>query len=107
GNSSTVSSVINVYKTPSVDFSYSNNSGCQPLNSTFSAVATPGDGYITSYFWDFGDGHTLNTTSSNVSNIYNFPGTYSVNLTVTNSFGCTGTIQKKNIINVMPGVTAG
>jgi gliding motility-associated-like protein len=107
GNSSSISSVINVYKTPTVDFSFSNNSGCQPLTSTFSAAATPGDGYITSYFWDFGDGHTLNTTSSTVSNIYNFAGTYSVNVTVTNSFGCTGTIQKKNIVTVMPGVTAG
>src|SRR5262249_47623233 len=38
--SSTKTATINVYKTPAVDFSYSGNSGCQPLTSTFSAMAT-------------------------------------------------------------------
>ncbi|HMH32552.1 MAG TPA: PKD domain-containing protein, partial [Puia sp.] len=104
---STKTTIINVYKTPSVDFTFSNNTGCQPFTTSFSASATPGDGFVTSYFWDFGDGHTLNTTSASVSNTYNFAGTYSVNVTVTNSFGCTGTTQKKNIVNVLPGVNAG
>ncbi len=106
GLTSTKTATINVYKTPTIDFTYTNNVGCQPLTSTFSATATPGDGSITSYFWDFGDGHTLNTTSSTVSNIYNFAGTYSVNVTVTNSFGCTETVQKVNIVTVLQGVTA-
>jgi gliding motility-associated-like protein len=96
--------IINVYKPPVVNFQPNNTTGCQPLTSNFSSNSTAGDGFITSYFWDFGDGNTLNTSSASVNHIYNFAGTFSVNLTVTNSFGCSSTYQETNIVTVLPGV---
>src|SRR5215467_13292901 len=75
---------IVVYKSPVIDFSISNATGCVPFKVNFTSIATPGDGTITSYFWDFGDGNTMTTTSPVVSNVYLFAGTYSVSLTVTN-----------------------
>ncbi|MFI5156227.1 MAG: PKD domain-containing protein, partial [Chitinophagales bacterium] len=96
GQTSTKSININVYKPPVVNFQGTNTLGCQPLSSSFTSSSTPGDGFITSYFWDFGDGITLNTTSSNVNHIYNFTGIFTVGLTVTNSDGCTSTFQRVN-----------
>ena len=106
GRTSSKSVVLNVYKSPGVDFTVSNPTGCLPLTTSFSSVSVPGDGFITNYFWDFGDGNTLSTSSPTVSNTYNFAGGHSVSLTVTNSFGCTNTRKKDNLVMVFPAVTA-
>ncbi len=95
---------ITVFKGPVVDFSVSNTVGCIPLSTSFTSLATPGDGSITSYFWDFGDGNTLLTSSPGVTNIYKFAGNYSVSLTVTNSNGCSNTLKKTDIITVLPQI---
>jgi PKD repeat protein len=106
GRTASKSVVLNVYKSPGVDFTVSNPTGCLPLTTSFSSVSVPGDGFITNYFWDFGDGNTLSTSSPTVSNTYNFAGGHSVSLTVTNSFGCTNTRKKDNLVMVFPAVTA-
>ena len=49
---------------------------------------------ITAYFWDFGDG--TNGTGIAVSHVYKQPGTYTVNLNVTNSVGHSAT-QVENL----------
>ena len=56
--------------------------------STFDASAslTP-TGTIINYFWDFGDGQTLNTPNPSVDHIFTEAKTYKVMLTVTNSAG--------------------
>lgn len=59
-------------------------------------------GTISNYFWDFGDGHTLNTTESLVSHVYQTVGTYLVSLTVTNSAG-TSTTQIFNMTSSLSG----
>ncbi|HCL84415.1 MAG TPA: hypothetical protein DIC22_10590, partial [Chitinophagaceae bacterium] len=94
--------LITVYKGPVISFTSNNSIGCSPLLVNFSSVVNPGDGTITGYFWDFGDGNTISTNSGSVSNTYLFPGTYSVSLTVTNSFGCTNTLKKTDMITVYP-----
>ncbi|MDP4211839.1 MAG: PKD domain-containing protein [Bacteroidota bacterium] len=100
----TKTAVITVYKSPVIDFSIANAIGCSPLTTSFAAIANPGDGTVTGYFWDFGDGKTLSTSSATVSNTYLFPGTYSVSLTVTNSFGCSNTLKKIDIVTVYPAL---
>ena len=96
---------ITVYKSPTIDFSISSTTGCVPFAPTFTSIATPGDGTITNYFWDFGDGNTLSTTSPTATNTYLFAGTYSVSLTVTNSDGCTSTLKKNNVIIALPALS--
>ncbi|MBS1948241.1 MAG: PKD domain-containing protein [Bacteroidetes bacterium] len=103
---STKTVVITVYKSPAVNFSSDIATGCSPLPVNFSGVASPGDGTITGYFWDFGDGNTLNNGSPNVSNIYAFAGTYSVSLTATNSYGCTNTLKRIDLVTVYPALVA-
>ena len=44
---------------------------------------------IVSWFWDFGDGDTL--TDTNAMHLYTSPGTYPVQLVVTDYLGCTDT----------------
>jgi len=59
-------------------------SGTLPLTVTFyGGDSTDGDGTITSYYWDFGDGNSA--SSSTVSHTYISAGTYNVTLTVTDN----------------------
>jgi len=60
------------------------------------------DGYITSYFWDFGDGS--NVTGVEVSHSYTDDGTYTVTLTVTDDDGATSTSNATKIILNRPPV---
>ncbi len=106
GNTSTKSVNITVYPKPTVSFTYTHNTGCIPLTTYFTSASTAGAGSITNYFWDFGDGNTLSTTNSTAYNTYSFAGTYSPNLTVTNSYGCTNSLTLSNIVTVYPAVEA-
>jgi YVTN family beta-propeller protein len=44
-------------------------------------------GTIANYFWNFGDGTTVNTPNPVISHVYGKPGTYKVTLIVTNTAG--------------------
>jgi PKD repeat protein/DNA-binding MarR family transcriptional regulator len=60
------------------------------------------DNEIVSYFWDFHDG--TNSNETNTTHIYNFPGNYSVTLTVTDDLG--GTDNKSvnvTVLEIPPG----
>lgn len=63
-------------------------------------------GSPTSWNWSFGDGNF--STSQNTTHIYELPGTYSINLTVTNYRG-TGNLTKTNYIivneEILPPIT--
>ncbi|MBN9299055.1 MAG: PKD domain-containing protein [Filimonas sp.] len=86
---------VTVYQKPTADFTVSNPKGCTPLSTTFTSTATPGDGTISKYFWDFGDGTTNNSgTLSNTTHTYTATQQYDVVLTVTNSYGCGITVSK-------------
>ena len=66
------------------------------LSFTFDASSSVSPtGTIASYFWNFGDGQTLITSSAATTHHYAIPGTYNVSLTVTNSAG-TSTLQTFN-----------
>ena len=67
---------------------------------TFNASASHGVlSNITAYFWDFGDG--TNGTGMAVAHVYNQPGTYSVELNVTNSVGNSAT--EVEAVTLTPG----
>ena len=74
GIKSTISKTITVYKKPVVGFSSSTSKGCIPLLVSFTSSSTAGDGTISNYLWDFGDGNTLfGKDQSTVSHTYLVP----------------------------------
>ena len=70
---------------PTADFTYS------PQNPTtndiiqFTDTSVDADGFITSWYWDFGDGNT--STIQNPTHTYQQKGTYTVTLMVTDNLG--------------------
>jgi gliding motility-associated-like protein len=103
-NTATISKTITVFKKPSISISAPRTIGCSPLEVDFSSVVSPGDGTITGAIWNFGDGNSQSTTTGSVSNTYQFPGTYSVSLTATNSFGCINTWNVADMVTVYPAL---
>src|SRR5258706_783950 len=69
--------------------------GCAPLIVSFNSITS---GNITSYAWSFGDNGTATFASGN--HMYNYPGSYTVQLTVTNDTGCTATVVYPNLITI-------
>jgi len=107
GQTSVKTKTITVYARPQInDITVSPLKGCLPLNAGFTATAIAGSGTISSYFWDFGDGNTLQGYSSSQQHIYTVQQKATVGLTVTNSFGCTSTLQKKDMVEIMPAIGA-
>ncbi len=96
-----------VYKKPTVDFTVSPAKGCVPLDVNFTANATPGDGTLANYLWDFGDGETVQgSTYKTTQHTYTFPQTPPVTINVTNSYGCYTTLTKTNQVEAVKGVVA-
>ena len=105
GKTSTKSQTITVYKKPEVDFSALPNRDCAPFKVTFNSSATPGDGTIKDYFWDFGDGSTnQGIDKQTIQHTYTFAQKPPVKLTVMNSFGCYTTVEKSNVLEVLQGL---
>ncbi len=94
--SATATVNITLVDAPVVDFLYTPFEGCQPLTVSFtdSSQSLPGS----YYHWSFGDGGF----SGNQHPVYTYTksGLYDVTLTVTNSYGCSSSITKTQIINV-------
>ena len=79
---------------PVASFTVGSTWGEAPFTVQFTDTST---GYPTSWYWDFGDGE--NSTSQNPSHLYHTAGTYTVNLTATNSGGNNTTVSS-GIISV-------
>lgn len=106
GKSSEQTKKITVFGKPSLDFSTDATKGCLPFKANFKAIASSNGGAIVSYAWDFGDGNTQVGANSSVSNQYLFGQNPTVNVTVKDAKGCSNTLSKKDIINLLPIVTA-
>lgn len=90
-----LSNYITIHPVPSPFFTAAVTSACD-INTIFSFSSSAAG--ITAWQWDFGDG-----TSSSVQNPthqYSNPGTYTVSLITTNSFGCTDTLIRSNYISI-------
>jgi VCBS repeat-containing protein len=82
-NTATVNITINSgTPAPVADFTADSTTGTAPLTVNFNDLST---GDITSWEWDFGDGGT--STEQNPTHRYNWPGAYTVSLTVTGPHG--------------------
>ncbi len=80
--------------TPVANFSMTDSfSICPPLIVQFTNLSTGGD----SQNWDFGDNSS--TSIFQPSHLYNYPGNYTVTLTVTGKGGCISVMKKKIVVN--------
>ena len=104
GQTSTASLVVTVYQAPTATFAVADPKVCSPAPVTFNATATAGSGAISNYLWDFGDGSTLTVPSASASHAYLPPGVYTVNLTVTDIYGCVATALQSNAVTVLPAL---
>lgn len=86
---------------PSLSISASPTSGVSPLFVSFASSASDADGFIASYFWNFGDG--TSSSSANPTHTYS-AGSYNASLTVTDNSGATTT--KSVGINASAQVTS-
>ncbi len=104
---SSITLPISVYKKPVVDFSFFPLLGCSPLTISFIANALAGDGSVSNYSWNFGDGTpNVVTNKDTISHSYNDGILPAISLTVTNTFGCASTLTKINRLTLFQKVTA-
>jgi gliding motility-associated-like protein len=81
---------------PQVDFSYTPQSGCEPLTVQFTNLTKFAD--PSTYAWDFGDGGTSH--DSDPTHTYTHYGNFSVSLSASNIAGKTVTETKLSAIDV-------
>ncbi len=90
---------------PKPDFNFSASAAAINPDGSFTCPpvfmqykdSTQSIGNVTAWHWDFNDNGNI-SVNQDPSNTFVFPGTYSTTLTVTDEYGCTGTITKNNIL---------
>lgn len=89
-------------KPPTVSFRWTTSAPAPtPGTATqFISSATPGNGSISDYSWNFGDGSTANVADP--SHIFANPGSYAVTLTVTQTGGLTARTTATVIVAARP-----
>ena len=92
----TMVALIDAEDSPVVLLSADVYDGCSPLSVQFSNDTDPA--MTASCFWDLGNGIT--STDCDPQNVYPATGTYTVSLTVTSSWGCTGDTTVSPMITV-------
>ena len=85
---------------PNVAPTASFTSTCASLTCTFTDTSTDADGSIASRSWAFGDGAM--STAQNPSRTYALPGTYTVQLTVTDNGGATASAAAGVAVSAPP-----
>jgi PKD repeat protein len=61
---------------------------------SFRAFAAVPGGSVAAYYWTFGDGRTTNATGADVNHAFSEPGTYTVSVTITSSYGTIVTLER-------------
>ena len=91
---------VTVHSLPAVSFVTDPDSGCAPLCVLFSNI-TPN---TQTESWNFGDGQT--GSGFEITHCYNDPGTYSVELALTDSNGCINAFSVPDLIHVFSNPVA-
>ena len=98
---------LTVQFSPIADFSYSPEFPLVGETITFNASASHDpDGSIIEYEWNFSDGNVTTVANPVITHVYTEPGTYTVNLTVTDDDGLTdSSIKSVTITKVRSIIT--
>jgi len=94
---------VAIYENPVASFTFDH--GCLGTESEFLNSSTATDGTISSYQWTFGDGTGESALIASPSHLYLNSGTYQVNLVITTSYGCIGTVSDEIMIFDLPDAT--
>lgn len=81
--------------TPTANFDYTDIGG---FNAYFNDTSVDSDGNIAQWNWQFGDGTT--STAQNPTHHYQYPGTYTVTLTVTDNEGAMDSETKQVVVEL-------
>jgi len=84
---------------PSVNFTANNTSGYAPLSVQFTDLSVAGTGSIIGWSWQFGDGGF--SLDQHPQHTFEYPGTYSVSLSVTNSADSTSTLTRTDFVTAL------
>lgn len=84
GCKDSVSHVVTVYPVPVADFTVSTTNACYSPVSVSTTNTSTG---AVNYAWTFGNGNSSSLT--NPTAVYSTPGTYTIQLTASNAYGCT------------------
>lgn len=104
GQSATYSRQIVVSSKPQVQIFLSDSIGCLPFEGRISAVISNSGASGYTYYWDFGDGRTQSSLVAEMNHPYAEPGSYPVNVTVKDKYGCAASTGKPAIVNVHPAI---
>jgi gliding motility-associated-like protein len=100
--------VNNIHLAPVASFDFSKPSICTDQSvAMIGAGSTGGDGSITTYTWNYGDGTPTGAGIASPAHTYSIPKTYDVTLTVENNFGCKDDSVRKFTVYPYPTVDAG
>ncbi|MBI4648372.1 MAG: PKD domain-containing protein [Bacteroidia bacterium] len=95
---------VNVRELPAVNFTPDTTRGCPPLQIQFNLETSE---FNCQKYWEFGDPGSLNSsTSTNPYHIFQNPGTYTVQVTITDQYGCVNSRKRENLITAYPNPTA-
>lgn len=98
---------VTVREKPAVDFTFTPAKACAPLTVTFNSTPRVSAGAtVAEYLWDFGDGNTDRGPNAKPVHTYTSQQMVTVSLTVTDSYGCSASETKSNIIEVGQPVKA-
>lgn len=93
---------VRVFDTAGSRINYTPIGGCKPLSIAMSAITA---GPMVSYFWDFGDGNTLTTTTPSANHIYTSFGSFVPRVILEDPSGCIIPLQGADTL-LVSGATA-
>lgn len=98
GCSDTIIQTIQVNPLPIAGFT--NTTACYGQSTQFTDTSTSGNGSITSWFWNFGNGNS--STIQNPQFTYSTAGNYTVSLSIQDITGCLSITTKTITVNPLP-----
>lgn len=104
GCSQTIIKTVTVLPAPFAEFNVS-SPNCTNTEVLFTDISNTTHGYITQWYWEFGDGNTqviTNPTSNIVPHVYTSGGPFDVNLTITTSDGCIKSVLHTIMVDPQP-----